>query len=135
MITLSTLRDWQRREKDTPEDLAQPPADFAAEWQVYLGIQRKLEGDEHGIIHNTDAEIYAAMDVLDSILALRREKLARMAEANLHGGTPPTFRHEFEFESNAWFGLTGAYQRLDAAYKELTMGEPAPDPKKRKVPK
>jgi len=127
-LSLPALRDWQNRERDTPGDLTMPPVppeEFAEAWKAYLAEQRQKDGDEHGIIIDQDAEVYAAMDVLDNIFEMRRAKIASKTEANPNGN-PPTVRHEFRFESEAWFGLTDKYRRLDEAYMELKMGQPAP---------
>lgn len=114
-LTLSTLSEWRRQEKDTPGLCHPPPlADIKT-----LMDQLLQEAGEDPLALGEDCEIFAAKDLLADIFEIRRAKLARAAELNPDDATLPNVKNWYPFESNAWFHLTNGYRLLDKCTKEI----------------
>jgi len=117
-LTTDDLREFRRREKEIAT-LTSPPANFLTEIKTLLD-QIKEEAGPDPITWSEDADIHAAMDLLEDIFRIRRNKLVRVAELNPSDNTPMPAQL-FEWESCAWFGLTTTYRHLDKVIRDICL--------------
>jgi hypothetical protein len=112
-LTLHDLAEFRRREMDGP-NLVEPPANFLQDLKEYYERTKAAAGPAP-INWAMDAEVLAAMDVVQDIFRIRRGKLARAVETC----SPPSPKQMFEFESCAWFGFLRVYQLLDKTTERI----------------
>jgi hypothetical protein len=107
-LTIHDLMEFKRRELDSHSAITQPPPNFLQELKPYM-INVQEEAGPHPVEWDANCEALAAIEILEDVFRVRREKLIALARDNEN----PDAAALLDFETIAWKEMRHVFEELE----------------------